>query len=62
MGRAGEPEERRDQPSMRTHQGGPEVFVKHKGKIPAKFARKSAIRKKWHAVAKIVKAVAAAAR
>ena len=38
------------------------LFVKHKGKIPAKFARLPAIRKKWQAVAKIVKAVAAAAR
>lgn len=35
------------------------LFVKHKGKIPAKFARKTAIRKKWNAVAKIVRAVAA---
>ena len=38
------------------------LFVKHKGKIPAKFARKPAIRKKWKAVAKIVKRVAAAKR
>lgn len=37
------------------------LFVKHKGKIPARFARKSAIRRKWNAVAAIVKAVAAAA-
>ena len=38
------------------------LFVKHKGKIPAKFARLPAIRRKWQAVATIVKAVAAAAR
>ena len=38
------------------------LFVKHKGKIPAKFARKPAIRKKWKAVAEIVKRVAAATR
>ena len=38
------------------------LFVKHKGKIPAKFARKPAIRKKWKAVAEIVKCVAAATR
>ena len=37
------------------------LFVKHKGKIPAKFARLPAIRKKWKAVAAIVKAVAASA-
>ena len=37
-------------------------FVKHKGKIPAKFARKPAIRKKWKAVAEIVKRVAASTR
>ena len=36
------------------------LFVKHKGKIPAKFARKPAIRRKWKAVAEIVKRVAAA--
>jgi hypothetical protein len=38
------------------------LFVKHKGKIPAKFARKPAIRKKWKAVAEIVKRVATATR
>ena len=38
------------------------LFVKHKGKIPAKFAKKPAIRKKWKAVSEIVKRVAAAKR
>jgi len=38
------------------------LFVKHKGKIPARFARKPAIRKKWKAVEEIVKRVAAATR
>ena len=38
------------------------LFVKHKGKIPAKFAKRSVIRKKWKAVAEIVKRVAAAKR
>jgi len=38
------------------------LFVKHKGKIPARFARKPAIRKKWKAVVEIVKRVAAATR
>ena len=38
------------------------LFVKHKGRIPARFARKPAIRKKWKAVAEIVKRVAAATR
>lgn len=38
------------------------LFVKHKGKIPAKFAGKPAIRRKWKAVAEIVKRVAAATR
>ena len=38
------------------------LFVKHKGKIPAKFAKKPAIRKKWKAVAEIVKRVAAATK
>ena len=38
------------------------LFVKHKGKIPAKFVKKPAIRKKWKAVAEIVKRVAAAKR
>ena len=37
-------------------------FVKHKGQIPARFAKKPAIRKKWKAVAEIVKRVAAAKR
>jgi len=38
------------------------LFVKHKGKIPARFARKPVIRKKWKAVAEIVKRVAAATK
>ena len=38
------------------------LFVKHKGKIPAKFAKKPAIRRKWRAVAEIVKRVAKAQR
>ena len=38
------------------------LFVKYKGKIPAKFAKRPVIRKKWKAVAKIVKRVAAAKR
>ena len=38
------------------------LFVKHKGKIPAKFAKRPVIRKKWKAVAEIVKRVAAAKR
>lgn len=38
------------------------LFVKFKGKIPAKFAKKPAIRKKWKAVAEIVKRVAAATK
>ena len=38
------------------------LFMKHKGKIPAKFAKKPAIRKKWKAVAEIVKRVAATKR
>ena len=38
------------------------LFVKHKGKIPAKFAKKPVIRKKWKAVAEIVKRVAKATR
>ena len=37
-------------------------FLKHKGKIPAKFAKKPAIRKKWKAVAKIIRRVAASSR
>ena len=36
------------------------LFVKHKGKIPAKFAKKPMIVKKWKAVTEIVKRVAAA--
>jgi hypothetical protein len=38
------------------------LFVKHRGKMPAKFVSKPAIVKKWKAVAEIVKRVAAAAR
>ena len=38
------------------------LFVKHKGKIPAKYAKKPAIRRKWRAVAEIVKRVAKATR
>lgn len=38
------------------------LFVKHKGKIPAKYAKKPAILKKWKAVAEIVKRVAKATR
>lgn len=38
------------------------LFVKHKGKIPAKFAKRPVIRKKWKAVAEIMKRVAAAKR
>lgn len=38
------------------------LFMKHKGKIPAKFANKPAIRKKWKAVAEIAKRVATATR
>ena len=38
------------------------LFMKHKGKIPAKFAKRPVIRKKWKAVAEIVKRVAAAKR
>jgi hypothetical protein len=38
------------------------LFVKHKGRIPVRFASLPAIRKKWGAVAKIVKAVAAQSR
>ena len=36
-------------------------FVKQKGKIPARFAKKPAIRKKWKAVGEIVRRVAAEA-
>ncbi len=38
------------------------LFVKHRGKIPANFAKRPVIRKKWKAVAEIVKRVAAAKR
>lgn len=38
------------------------LFMKHKGKIPTRFAKKPAIRKKWKAVAEIVRRVAAAKR
>ena len=37
-------------------------YVKHKGKIPAKFAKKPAIRKKWKSMAEIVRRVAAGKR
>ena len=37
-------------------------FVKHKGKIPAKYAKKPAIRKKWKVMAEIVRRVAKAKR
>lgn len=37
-------------------------YLKHKGKIPARFAKKPAIRKKWKAVAKIIRRVAASDR
>ena len=37
-------------------------YLKHKGKIPAKFAKKPAICKKWRAVAKIIRRVAASPR
>jgi hypothetical protein len=37
-------------------------FLKHKGKIPARFANKPAIRKKWKAVAEIVRRVASSPR
>ena len=35
------------------------LFVKHKGRIPSKFAKKPALRKKWKAVAEICRRVAA---
>ena len=38
------------------------LFMKHRGEIPAKFAKKPAIRKKWKAVAEIVKRVATGTR
>jgi hypothetical protein len=38
------------------------LYVKHKRKIPAKFAKNLAIRKKWEAVGEIVLRVAATAR
>ena len=38
------------------------LFVKHKGKLPAKYAGKPAIKKKWAAVREIVKRVAAATK
>ena len=37
------------------------LYVKHKRKIPAKFAKNPAIRKKWKAVDEIVRRVAASA-
>ena len=33
------------------------LYMKHKGKIPAKFAKKPAIRKKWKAVEEIIRRV-----
>ena len=38
------------------------LYVKHKGKMPAKFAKKPAICRKWKAVGKIVRRVAASER
>ena len=38
------------------------LFVKHKGKLPAKFRGKPAIKKKWAAVQEIVNRVAAGTR
>ena len=38
------------------------LFLKHKGKIPAKFAKKPAIRKKWKAVEKIIRRIAVSVR
>ena len=38
------------------------LFVKHKGKMPRKFSGKPTIKKKWAAVAEIVKRVAAATK
>ena len=38
------------------------LFMKHKGKIPARFAKKPAIRRKWKAVAEIAKRVTTATR
>ena len=38
------------------------LFVKHKGKIPARFAKRPAIRKKWRAVEEIVSRAAASSR
>ena len=38
------------------------LYMKHKGKVPTKFAKKPAIRKKWKAVAKIIRRVAASPR
>ena len=35
------------------------LFAKHKGKMPAEFARHVSIAKKWKAVAEIVRRVAA---
>lgn len=37
-------------------------YLKHKGKIPAKFAKKPAIRKKWKAVEKIIRRIAVSVR
>lgn len=38
------------------------LYVKHKGKMPAKYAKSPAICRKWKAVAEIVRRVAAAER
>jgi len=38
------------------------LFVKHKGNIPAKFSKKPAIRKKWKAVAEIIRRVSRCSR
>ena len=38
------------------------LFIKHKGKMPRKFAGKPAIKKKWASVAEIVKRVGAATK
>ncbi len=38
------------------------LYMKHKGKIPAKFAKKSAIRQKWKVVGEIMRRVSASTR
>lgn len=35
------------------------LYMKHKGKMPAQFRGKRAIEKKWRAVARIVREIAA---